>query len=316
MDNYGKEGAKGIHKLLPERSIAAIHLHAQKLHLGIQAKVDESYFEAWTPNMAYTLGYIWADGHVSTKDRQKRLAFQCHRKDEEIVLKMLEDMSFQGKVYYREPEDKHGRNNGPQITARIGSSYLVNTLEHHGLVHDKTYQDCPFPNVPDEFLPHFVRGYFDGDGYVSILKNGQQFHVGMCVTKLFGEGIEERIRRACGTIERKLYATKSNIFTLLWQSLKDVQTLSRWLYPAGDYIYLTRKRVKMEASYDVVPLKKGPRPLSSGRAISIGGRTLLLQEWLREVGMNKSTFYNRLNNGLSVEEALMTPKHDSEFYKK
>lgn len=31
---------------------------------------------------------------------------------------------------------------------------------------------CLFPEVPNEFLSHFVRGAWDGDGYISIRKTG------------------------------------------------------------------------------------------------------------------------------------------------
>jgi hypothetical protein len=30
-----------------------------------------------------------------------------------------------------------------------------------------------FPKVPDEFLPDFIRGYFDGDGCIMRLKNNR-----------------------------------------------------------------------------------------------------------------------------------------------
>ncbi|GLV64248.1 hypothetical protein Bmyc01_29180 [Bacillus mycoides] len=36
----------------------------------------------------------------------------------------------------------------------------------HGIMPCKSF-NIEFPFVPEEFLHHFVRGYFDGDGYVN-----------------------------------------------------------------------------------------------------------------------------------------------------
>ena len=45
-----------------------------------------SYFRLWSSEMAYDLGYIWADGSVSRSKKQGILTLRCSSNDEEIIL--------------------------------------------------------------------------------------------------------------------------------------------------------------------------------------------------------------------------------------
>lgn len=49
------------------------------------------------------------------------------------------------------------------LNSKIMKNDLINL---HGIMPWKSY-DVQFPFVPEEYLHHFIRGYFDGDGYVN-----------------------------------------------------------------------------------------------------------------------------------------------------
>ncbi|WP_368504370.1 LAGLIDADG family homing endonuclease [Alkalihalophilus sp. As8PL] len=38
-------------------------------------------------------------------------------------------------------------------------------IQLHGIKPNKS-NTVEFPNIPDEYLSHFIRGYFDGDGHI------------------------------------------------------------------------------------------------------------------------------------------------------
>src|SRR4029077_3279761 len=62
---------------------------------------DVGYFERnWSPNMAYILGYIFADGCIS-KDLYG-LSFLCHSKDEEVLLAIHRELKSKNKIH-RQP---------------------------------------------------------------------------------------------------------------------------------------------------------------------------------------------------------------------
>ena len=56
----------------------------------------------------------------------------------------------------------------------LTSQKTVNDLIKQGCFKNKTLILKPPQNVPNELLPHFIRGFFDGDG--SIVKSGGKFY--------------------------------------------------------------------------------------------------------------------------------------------
>lgn len=246
--NYPTLGGKETARLL-DRTYKAVrcHAHVNSIKVNNRLFVDEDYFLEWTNNMAYTLGYIYADGHVTKAGN--RLQLHCHRKDDEIIHQILEDMKFRNKIYYIPASHTNNRNNGEAVAAHINNRHLVGSLNNHGLVHDKTYQDCHLPYVPDEYLCHFARGYFDGDGCISI-KSGRYFECTFLATKTFALQLQDKIAQAVGVGIRPLFPN-GKIFHMVWTRLAAVQAITRWLYPPGDYIFLKRKRDKMELSLSI-----------------------------------------------------------------
>lgn len=251
-ERYPVEGDKALAEILG-RTRKSIRLHAHRMGIKVKPSVNEEYFSIWTPNMAYTLGYIYADGHINKNGNT--LVFRCHSKDEEIIVKILTDMKCTNKIHHRASCVKNGRNYGPETSVMIGSIATVRKLQGFGLVHNKTYQNLPFPDVPEKFLRHFIRGYFDGDGCISI-REERYFTFTLLATKKFAEEMQCRISAATGIKPRMIWEQK-NIYFVCWAKLEYIKILAEWLYPSGDYIYLTRKRTKLESAHQIVPRKHG-----------------------------------------------------------
>lgn len=59
------------------------------------------------------------------------------------------------------------------VTLTLASKYMCNTVEKWGLTQAKTFT-INFPDfLPEELIPHFIRGYFDGDGCACVCMNGK-----------------------------------------------------------------------------------------------------------------------------------------------
>lgn len=128
---------------------------------------DEHYFDIIdTQDKAYWLGYIYADGYITSNMRY--VGMSLSKKDEYILYNLNEDLS---STY---PINQYSVSKG----YKIGSEYsrllicnptLVNGLYNNGVMPHKTNTLMP-PNLNDELIRHFIRGYFDGDGCVTISK--------------------------------------------------------------------------------------------------------------------------------------------------
>lgn len=73
--------------------------------MGIKHKVNESFFKKWSPNMAYVLGYIYADGSLTNCDyiRARYLTISSIDKDSieriRIMMGSLHNITSRKSVY-------------------------------------------------------------------------------------------------------------------------------------------------------------------------------------------------------------------------
>ena len=121
--------------------------------------LNENYFETIdTEHKAYWLGFIAADGCIT-----KTNYFAISLKDEDILLKFKNDLEYTGEVY--NPQYNKGEN----IYSRINfsSKKLCDDLRKLGIYENKSLTYNKLPNIPDNLMHHFIRGYFDGDGSIN-----------------------------------------------------------------------------------------------------------------------------------------------------
>lgn len=111
--------------------------------------------------MAYILGLWFADGCIY---RGQMFDITLHTKDKYILKRIAEELQYEGSLY--DYVDRQA--------ARINFSCVViyNDIVALGGKEAKS-DDIEFPNIPEEYLPDFIRGYFDGDGCIMNLKNNR-----------------------------------------------------------------------------------------------------------------------------------------------
>jgi len=195
---------------------------------------NTEFFKIWTSEMAYTIGYIWADGSIQNTSVLK---LDCNTEDEEVILKIAEWLQSNNKIT-REPE-KTFIQNGKQVHSKpktktsICSVEMVQDLNGIGIFSRKSYRDDPFPRVPEGLLRDFVRGYFDGDGCPSSTK------ITYLGSPQFIKGMQEEISKQTGVPKHKIHQ-QERIRKIIWGAAGDVERLFDWMY-IGVNFYLKRK---------------------------------------------------------------------------
>lgn len=175
-----KHSRTSITKMLEEGQIKTIKGNHYRYYT-----FDYDYFEKIdNANKAYWLGFLYADGCIiePTKYGEPEFKLALGKIDEEILLYYKHDLKSTYPIRY--DYSKHRKNNKHQIQSICSyrSAKTVSDLIDKGCVPRKSLI-LDFPNekqVPKQFIYHFIRGYFDGDGSISKKNNTGSFSI--CIT--------------------------------------------------------------------------------------------------------------------------------------
>ncbi len=137
-------------------------------------QVDEFFFRTWSHEMAWVLGLFITDGHVNS--RTHSIVFS--QKDERILRLVAICM----KADYVLGSNRVTKSTPSLI---INSKIIKKDLKNMGITSNKSL-NVPFPDVPQEFLPSFIRGVIDGDGWVQ--DTGYVMNI-TTASKVFADGL-------------------------------------------------------------------------------------------------------------------------------
>lgn len=135
----------------------------------LKENIDDIFFdEINTEEKAYMLGYYYADGTCNDKSYNITMS---QTKEDSYIIELFKKLSPYTKI--TETKECYNRTNGhiskPMLSISINSKHMVETMTNYGIGKNKTYRTVTdFSFVPKEFMIHFIRGYFDGDGCVSV----------------------------------------------------------------------------------------------------------------------------------------------------
>lgn len=130
--------------------------------MGIKHAVNKKFFKSWSPNMAYVLGYIYADGCLIDCSYIRASYIKITSVEKDSLERIRTMMSSEHKITSAKSLYKNGRD---IYLLKIGSNEIYDHLLKLGLYSNKSLT-IKFPDVPKKFISHFIRGYFDGDGCI------------------------------------------------------------------------------------------------------------------------------------------------------
>lgn len=214
---------------------------------------------------AYLFGFYVADGNVNEKRKTFRISIT--ESDKEIIDLFRTHISPSSRVYYHSPYKVKGRNNKeyigkPKLSYDVNSSKLVKSLVNMGYGYNKTYLHLNLPELSDELMIHFIRGYFDGDGWVTSWKAVEK-------------GKKDRIRCSIGICNKyddllvdiinffkkfdilfKLnYMKRDDMYRIVCQRKDSINKFYNLIYKDSHY-FLTRKKEKLENYVNTEILQK------------------------------------------------------------
>ncbi len=125
---------------------------------------DRSFFDKIdTEEKAYVLGLIYADGCNVKHPTTGELSITQIERDVDILYKVKEAIK---STYPIIEQKNYLGGDGKSFEFYIYGKQLKEQLDKLGVVHNKSLV-LSFPTfISDDLMPHFIRGYFDGDGSV------------------------------------------------------------------------------------------------------------------------------------------------------
>ncbi len=204
-------------------------------------KVDENFFSQWSAEMAYVLGFWFADGYMR-KEKSYRVTFSG--KDKEIFVQILKVFNSNHPIRLTDKKDDC-------YFISLCSKKLYGDLVKLGGLRRKS-RVIGFPYVPKKFLPDFIRGYFDGDGsvfFVEYTRTKDKRRTRELRTN-FTSGSPKFLERLMRVLykEIRLPLKRLGIYNQgsslkLGYGMKDSDTLLRYMYYPNFPIGLRRKAV-------------------------------------------------------------------------
>lgn len=197
-----------------------------KNNINIFEKID-------TEEKAYWLGFLCADGNVSSKEDKIELSLA--EIDFHHLEKFRDFLGITNKICYRE------RTKAYRISFR--SQKCKQDLINLGCVPKKSLI-LQFPTeqqVPQSLIRHFVRGYFDGDGCFS--NTDKTFSIGIISTESFLKDLLKVANGVINTNNQIFSASDGGAKKYVFSRSIDVYNFLNWIYKDSS-VYLDRKYEK------------------------------------------------------------------------
>lgn len=188
--------------------------------------VNEQFFDTWSPDMAYTLGFILTDGCVT---RNTVSISQAVPEPLEAIKRMMSS---------EHPINLVPNGGNPLYTLNISRKSLVTAIGKRG-IHAAKSLTVKLPEVPDEYFADFLRGVIDGDGwahpkgYMVTITSGSELFANQLNARLNGVGFPFRV-------EHDGYAYRIKL-----SGKDEIKRLELYLYCDPNAFYIERKRTAM-----------------------------------------------------------------------
>ena len=199
---------------------------------------NHSYLKLWSKEMAYFLGFFCADGHLDTS--RNTIYIQLHRKDDYILKSFHNFFNYNGPLYYRP--------NSNSVQFNIYSKEITQDLMNFGLTRHKSQELKWIEQTPDQYVSHFVRGYFDGDGHVGLAQahnpNNKKLIIKLVSTLPFIERLKKEFQKhygsECGSI-----VDNNTYYELVYTGSNHTKSFLDWIYKDST------EETRLKRKYDI-----------------------------------------------------------------
>lgn len=205
--------------------------------------LNDNYFECInSEKRAYYLGLLFADGHVNKYENKNTIFISLKKQDSYLVedfKKEIEaDNQINERVFPKNPTWE------TQRYFTVSSKKMKEDLIRYGCTPQKSLTAI-FPKIDPEFIWHFIRGYFDGDGCIMAYhrsdRRGLMKSIIICVSEYFGSALKDLLMEQFQIVS---YVRKQgNIYNLTINRQDHIIKFRDLMYNNSS-IWMERKRNK------------------------------------------------------------------------
>lgn len=208
--------------------------------------IDENYFDSIDcEDKAYFLGLMFADGYNNTDKSDARITLQAKDK------KILEQFN----CYIK--SNKPLRKDRQYIKLVMENKKISIDLAKHGCVKAKTHI-LEFPQLDRKLYQHFIRGYFDGDGCITVNSTTQIPNISITSTEMLLTEIQNILIEKSGLSKTKFVKRhkdrKDKITTMCYCGHNNALKFYHYIYHKTN-LFLQRKKDKFEQVFKEKNLK-------------------------------------------------------------
>lgn len=234
-----------IYKLAMCYGVSDVTLRDYMIKHGVHLKghacgrnSQNNYFEKIdTRDKAYFLGLLAADGSVvKTKTTSSTISIELKICDRYILERFNQYANLNASMYVDD------RDKSERYALIIHSNKMMNDLAKYGIIPEKSHKDSIFiPAIKPNLIPHFIRGYFDGDGIANA-----HGYIGFCGSKTIVEQIHDYFVELYNVNNTKItFNTSNHIYYAQWGKAHDTRIISDVMYHDSVDLYLRRKQEKI-----------------------------------------------------------------------
>lgn len=205
--------------------------------------INENYFNNInSEGKAYYLGLLFADGYNNTEKFD--VSITLIPEDIDILISLNKELE----------TNKPLRKDRKYIKLSIENKKISKTLNNLGCMKSKTHK-IRFPNIPNEYVRHFIRGYFDGDGCITWSKNKLIPQFSIVGNEPFLIELQKELINNLGLKKTKFIKRhknrKNNITSLIYGSYGNCIKIYEYLYEDSKF-YLKRKKNKFIEIFNIL----------------------------------------------------------------
>lgn len=194
---------------------------------------NELYFDNIdNENKAYWLGWIMADGNISIYNNQYSLKLHIGIEDKSLIDRFLNEIGSTNKT-------KIKTNKYISYYVSLTSKHMINSLINLGVIPQKTGNEI-MPNLRNDLISHFIRGYFDGDGITCNTEKNKWCGF------ISSYNLCESIQKELGTSFKIRIANNSKAYYFQTSKKSFREDLYKYMYSNAS-IYLKRKKERMDS---------------------------------------------------------------------
>lgn len=203
-------------------------------------QINSHFFsEIHTEKEAYWLGFLYADGSVNQVDHTLEVSLK--KQDASHLTKLKHAMDAHQSISQKRIV-LHGREYSA-VRISIKDTQLVDDLVCHGCVQRKTFS-IEMPQLESkELYRHFIRGYFDGDGSISMHRARNSMYVEFefsCASLSFCKSLVAYAKDIVGVMMVIQKDARSKVFKVKTTSRFEAFRFAKHLYDDCT-IFLDRK---------------------------------------------------------------------------